>query len=120
MELKERADKAGFSLELYLQGMSLLHRSGVLGILRENGRVFPVSPDSENYLAYQSAVANWSVGFHSALDQLMNFGEALTYVEKETPLADFGGISRAVNQGNLTKEEADAVRANAKYSGLDK
>lgn len=120
MELRERAEAAGVELQLYRQGMSLLLRSGVLALLRENGRIFPVDPSSPNYLAYQSAVANWSVGYNTALDQLLAFGDAVAKVEKETPLADFGGVARAVAQGNLTKEEADAVRASAKHSGLDK
>jgi len=106
----DKVKAAGFDLNLYMKGMSLVYQSKVIDILRENGRVFPVAPDAENYVAYQAAVANWSVGFNTALDQLLNFAAMLNVQAKEQPLADFGGLEKAVAQGNLTKEESDAIR----------
>jgi len=107
----DKVKAAGFDLNLYMRGMSLVYQSKVIDILRENGRVFPVPPDSTNYLEYQSAVANWSIGFQTALDQLLNFSSMLNVQEKSQPLADFGGLEKAVAQGNLTKEESDAIRS---------
>jgi hypothetical protein len=100
-------------LSAYINGMSLLWQSGVLDILRDNGRVGPVSPDSPNYVAYQAALANWSVGFNLALDQLIYFREIFIEPDrsKEKIPMDFGGLDAAVEKGDLTQEEADAVRA---------
>ena len=103
----------GEFLSLFNQGMSFLYRSGVFDFLRENGRIFPVSPEVPNYVDYQAAIANWSVGYNTAIDHLLNFRE--TFLEAPTDVsdiqADFGALDRAVINGDLTKEEADAIRS---------
>jgi hypothetical protein len=106
-------------LSQYTQGMSMLYASGVFEALRENGRIGPVSPESPNYVEYQAAVANWSIGFNTALDQLLNFRELFLEVPEAgiNPAMDFGGLDLAVEKGDLTKEEADAIRAGIKLSG---
>jgi len=110
--LQRLIDNPAF-LSSYLQGMSLLYSSGVLEALRENGRVAPVSPESPNYEAYQCAVSNWSIGYNCALDQLLHFRELFLEAHEAgiTPSMDFGGLDAAVEKGDLTREEADAIRS---------
>ena len=103
----------GEFLSLFTQGMSLLYQSGVFEFLRENGRIFPVSPEVPNYVDYQAAIANWSVGYNTALDHLLRFRETFleAKVDASDMQADFGALERAVENGDLTKEEADAIRS---------
>ena len=115
MDIKELAEKAlsgAVDMKAYSEGMSLLHQSGVLSLLRENGRASAVSPGSPNYLEYQLAVTHWSIGYNTCLDQLMHFSELILAkaVVESTPIMDFGGIDSAVKNGFLTREEADAIR----------
>ena len=111
-QLAKKAEALGFNMEAYTRGMSLLLQSRVFELLRENGRIFPVSPDAPNYLEYQASIANWSIGYNTALDHLLGFRDLLdAAIPEQKPLADFGAMDKTVKEGNLTKEEADAIRA---------
>lgn len=80
--------------------------------MREFGKVEAVSPGTPNYVEYQNALFNWSLGYEAALDKLMVLKEIIqgASVEEFRPYADFGGLDKAVQEGNLTKEESDVIR----------
>lgn len=116
----ERLRKDGSFLALYTQGMSYLFQSGVFEALRENGRVSPVSPELQNYEQYQAAIANWSLGYNTAIDQLLYFRELFLDAQPNLSAVkmDFGALDLAVSKGDLTKDEADAIRqSNSTNSG---
>lgn len=96
----------------YSQAMSLLNESGVLDILRDNGRVGPVSPETPHYVEYQNALANWSLGYNTCMDQLLYFREIFLEKDsyKDKMQMDFGSLDSAVEKGDLTQGEADAIR----------
>lgn len=100
-------------LSLFNQGMSLLHRSGVFTFLRDNGRVFPASPEVPNYVDYQAAIANWSVGYNAAIDHLLRFREIFLdeNADANKMQPDFGALDRALENGDLTQEEINALRS---------
>lgn len=100
-------------LNLFTQGMSYLHQSGIFELLRENGRVYPVSPEAPNYVEYQAALASWSVGYNTALDHLLRFREIFLDigVDASKVAADFGAGDAAVEKGDLTVEELNAIRS---------
>ena len=109
--LKAIKENSAFAA-LYTEGMSALYRSGIFEFLRENGRIPPISPETPNYTEYTAALANWSVGYNTALDLLLNFRDLLEdTVDVNKAQADFGATDRALNNGDLTEEEADAIRS---------
>lgn len=97
-------------VSLYLEGMSALFRSGVFGALRLIGR--PIILEKGKDVQCMATQAAWSSGFNDAIDVLMNFKEQFIDVEKraEEPRMDFGGLDYALQRGDITKEEADAIR----------
>lgn len=98
-------------LSLYTQGMSFIHQSGLLEVLRDLGRVPVIPNNSPNYEEQQKYLAAQSIGFNNAIDCFMYFREMFLDETKRTaPLMDFGSLDKAVEQGDLTKEEADAIR----------
>lgn len=109
--LSKLAEERQFDLKLYLEGMSLLHQSGILSILREAGRVWSVSPATPNYEAYQNAVTHHAIGFGEAIDLLTKFKEMVLDHSgtEEKPVATFGAIARALKDGNMTEAEAAQV-----------
>lgn len=104
------------ALALYLEGMSALYRSRILEVVRAVGRPRMVKlGESQDVMAAQAA---WSAGFNEALDVLLNFKELFLDI-KEAPEAlrmDFGGVDYAVKRGDITTEEADAIRSNTNTS----
>lgn len=104
------------ALALYLEGMSALYRSRILEVVRAVGRPRMVKlGESQAVMAAQAA---WSAGFNEALDVLLNFKELFLDI-KEAPEAlrmDFGGVDYAVKRGDITTEEADAIRSNTNTS----
>lgn len=111
-KLTERAERLGFVEKYYLEGLDLLVRSGLFRILRELGQVESVPPSTPNYEAYQNALAHFSVGFNNALDFVQYFKKKLdAEAPKYKPIADFGGISKAVKDGNISEDEANELRA---------
>lgn len=104
------------ALALYLEGMSALYRSRILEVVRAVGRPRMVKlGESQDVMAAQAA---WSAGFNEALDVLLNFKELFLDI-KEAPEAlrmDFGGVDYAVKRGDITTEEADAIRSTTNTS----
>ena len=120
-KLSEQAERLHFSLGIYLDGIEKLNESGIFRILRELGRVEVVSPSTPNYEAYQNALANFSAGFNKALDCVSNFKKMLDS-EKPAykPAVDFGGLSRAVENGSITEDEANGFRAEQQFGDAGK
>jgi len=113
MILKRLKENEAF-LSLYSQGMSLLYQSGVFDFLRDNGRVVQVSPELPNYVDYQAGIANWSAGYQAAIDHILYFKELfLEPLKREIPEMTFGSYENALNKGDLTEEEADAIKRGA-------
>ncbi len=57
--------------------------------------------------------ASYSAGYFQALDDLMNFRENILdagQISTKTPEADYGALQTLVDSGEITKEEADALR----------
>lgn len=116
MSAKEKLENlkaSGSLLGMYNDAMIKLRDSGVIDVLRERGRVLPISVASPNYVDVQAAAANQSIGYNQCLDDLYFFRETfLTPEVQQKARADFGALERAVTRGDMTKEEADALRHN--------
>jgi len=96
----------------FLRALSTLYSTGVLELLRERGRVRPISENGPNYVAAQAARANWSMGYNAALDELIHFKEIFLNTpagDNRAPI-DFGATERAILNGDLTLEEAEALK----------
>lgn len=112
-EKLENLKTTGSLLGMYNEAMVRLRDSGVLDVLRERGRVLPISTSTSNYVDVQAAAANQSIGYNQALDDLYYFRETfLTPRIQEQARADFGALARAVAKGDMTQEESDAIRHN--------
>lgn len=101
-------------LPSYLQAMSLLNSSYVLDFLMEKGRATPVLPGTPNYVEFQNAEFNRSIGYNQCLNDLINFKELFLESLQPTQLGpmDYGATEKLQNQDDITKEEADALRLN--------
>lgn len=109
-----RFKKSPEVFDSFLQALSTLYNTGVYEFLRESGRVRPVAQNGPNYSEMQAAQYNWSLGFQHCLDQLFYFKEIYLTPPDMTKRTepDYGSIDEAVEAGDLTKEEADALRNN--------
>lgn len=102
--LRENRD----TVKMYLDGMSLLQQSGIFSVLRKEGQCFFAASETPEAVGLRGA---WSAGFNEALDTLFNFKEIFLDVHKAAmPRMDFGSLSRALDNEDITKEEADAIR----------
>lgn len=107
IDLRQRRDQVR---PLHLEALSLLYRTGVLECLREKG--IPVIPGVGGDTQALATQAARSAGYNECLTDLIMFNE-LFLLDTENKLAGldrFNGIQRAVDQGDLTQEEADAIR----------
>ena len=98
--------------ELYSTGMSFIYRSGLLTALKEFGRPVVGRNDSVTAQAYEAARA---YGYQQCLDDLLYFRER--YIDNQPEIkvkADYGGLDLAVERGDITEGERDAIR-NGKY-----
>lgn len=103
------------NLKMYTEGMSLLHQSGILEYLKELARPAIAAPHGENYVEHQNALANQSIGYFRAIDDLIFFREK--YLDSKEPpkmSVEFGGLERALQSGDLTIEEVNAIRNTGK------
>lgn len=94
---------------MYLQGMSLLYKSGILEFLRDKARPVVLRGDSTEKAALQAAR---SAGYFECLEDLYNFRELYldTPSVEEALSMDYGALDLAVVKGDLTKEEADELK----------
>lgn len=98
-------------LKMYNDGMIGLRDSGVLEILKERARCAVIPAATPNYVDVQAAAANQSIGYARALDELYYFRELFLETEqRQQARADFGSLDFAVSRGDITQEEADAIR----------
>lgn len=115
MDITKRLDELRRSdsfLTMYTQAMSLLSQSGILEVMREMSRCKPASTETGNYLYEQLTNAGFSMGYASALDDLMYFRDKyLLPIVRENPEPEYGAFTIAVAKGDLTEEEVNAIRA---------
>lgn len=95
-----------------------LQRSGLLAYLRVAGLSYLNLPYKD---ATESALnAARAQGWQACLDTIITFKEQVYGPEldpvknKPIPRPDFGAINKAVERGDLTEEEANAIRNNTK------
>lgn len=97
---------------LIASGLDQLYQAGVFDFLRDAGRARRISPEAKNYVEWQNAIANQSIGYNQALDDLFNLKETfLEDNEQHQPKAEFGSYDIALASGDLTEEEVDAIRS---------
>ena len=111
--LEELKQSPGF-LQLYTTAMQQLYSTGIFTILNELGKIPFVPPNTPNYTAVMQTAAAESFGYNQCLDDLLDF--RIRYLE-DKPKTDSQGtlafakaLETEVEAGNLTREEADAIR----------
>jgi hypothetical protein len=99
-------------LNFLLTGLSNLWQSGIFEVLRDIGKVPPVTPENPNYVALQATMYAWSLGYNQALDDLVYFKEKFLDVDRSRQRInpDFGGLDEALKKGDLTQEEINGIR----------
>src|SRR6185369_10641653 len=95
----------------YRTGMNALFQAGIIDVLRVLGRPRILTKTPE-LMALEGARSS---GWNDCIDALLYFEE--NYLESVetgiTPVKmDFGSIDTALKSGDLTEEEADAIRRN--------
>ena len=104
-------------LSMHMTMVEYLEYSGLLAYMRTAGMAYLSLPYKD---ATESALnAARAQGWQLCLDTILTFrdqvyGPELAPNTKEVPRPDFGSIDRAVERGDLTQEEANAIRANTK------
>lgn len=102
--------KSETTLSRYLNGMQGLMDSGVFNFVRLLGvvEIHPKMTVDEAALAGAR-----SKGFNECLDILFNFKELFLDVPEETgtPEPTFGSLERALELGDITQEEYDAIKS---------
>lgn len=91
----------------YETGIVHLIKSGVINFLRSYAR--PVISDNGKDIYASAAQAQFCAGYHQALEDVEFFVQIYgqkTVNQSNNLKMDFGGIRRAVEQGNITAEEA--------------
>lgn len=91
----------------YVKAVELLERSGVLKMLMRLGIPNLIAHGSDlNVMASQ---ASWSNGYQTCLEQLKYFVRMFQPKEESAVRGmgepDFGGIQRALKQGDIRKED---------------
>lgn len=101
-------------LSAYSVGMDQLFASGIFEILREIGTVHPLLATHKHKSAIAEAYR--SIGYNQALDDLINFKEKfVSQTNSPEPVpADFGGLRLALQNNNLTEQEANEYRESRK------
>lgn len=101
---------------LYLQGIDLLTRSGILGLLRQFAR--PFSPDRGANPYTSAYLAAHAEGYNQCLDDLMYFDQKyLTEKMKAKEVkADFGGLALAIAKGDLTEKDLEHGKSRKRES----
>lgn len=114
-----KSEQSGYS-ELYLQGLNLIQQSGVLEVLREEAEPQIVSAGAN--LSSQAIESARSAGYFQCLKDLIYFRERFLIDRPDLNSAspDYGGLSRAYQDGDLTEAELHAIRTNTKpkYSAI--
>ena len=94
-------------VEAYRNAMNLLHSAGIIDALRVLGN--PVMAETADKMAINGAHA---AGWSGCLMALQYFEEV--YLQDASDVTrvrmDFGSVDKALSSGDLTTEEADAIR----------
>jgi hypothetical protein len=101
-----------FFLTQHAEVVMFLEDSKFLSYLRAKGLEFLIASTDINNAALNGQRA---AGWQACLDLIVDFKEKILrpiLETKATPRADFGSLDRAVESGDITKEEADAIRNN--------
>jgi len=96
--------------------VSMLYRAGVFEFLRE--RAAPSVIDDGESVNKSATTAHFSAGFNACLTELLNFREIYLTVDPHSPVRaniDFGAIEQAIKNGDLTEEEAHAIRTGKQF-----
>ncbi len=104
--LKENSQDA---ISMYLQGMSLLHSSGILEYLKEKARPVVRFDQPTDSVALQAAR---SAGYFECLEDLYNFRDYLTDSPRTNTVdMDFGATLLALEKGDLTEKDVNELRS---------
>lgn len=96
-------------LGIYMQALGMLKQSGILEHLQEIGkpRIIEMGKD----INMQATQAAWSAGFNDCLELLTNFKEIHFEATKEQLQPLYGANKMALERGDLTQEEVDAINS---------
>lgn len=98
-------------VSLYQTGMTKVFDSTVLNFLREKSAVRIGLTNDLNLSAFE---AHRSAGYNECLDDLMYFVDRyirpMETADKTAPPMNFGARSRALERGDITEEERNALR----------
>lgn len=97
-------------LESYRSGMNSLFQAGIVDALRVLGRPKRYA-NGQSHIVMASEGA-WSAGWNDCLEALLYFEQLYLTDGTAVPNVrmDFGSLTRAVANGELNQEEADAIR----------
>lgn len=109
LELSKLRDSASF-ISLYQRGMGALYDSGIFNFLREKGKARIPSDGGTNIQMLATQAAR-SAGYNEALDDLFYFVQ-IHFEDKSPKQPDISlvGVEMALAKGDITEEEADAIR----------
>lgn len=111
----ERLRQNGSIVPIVDTAVGTLIQSGVMTFLRE--KAAPVILDGGESINKAAILAAMSAGYNSCLDDLLNFKERFI-VERAvitSSAPDYGATETIIERGDLTKEEADAIRASKQF-----
>lgn len=97
------------AVNAYRTGLKALFDSGIIDALRMLGRPAIRSDSDHTHMAAQGAM---SAGWNNCLDTLLYFEEKYLSEIQETPNVqmDFGALESALKNGDISEEEAYAIR----------
>lgn len=106
----ERLSKNQSFLGVYSSGVSHLYASGIVDFLREKAKC-RFAPNLELHSTALEGAR--SAGYQEALEDIFEFADRYltpTLGAEGTPKMEFGALDALIESGDLTKEEADAIR----------
>lgn len=111
----ERLRQNGGIVPIVDTAVGTLIQAGVMTFLRE--KAAPVILDGGESINKAAIVAAMSAGYNACLDDLLNFKERFIAERAATVTTapDYGATESTIERGDLTKEEADAIRANKQF-----
>lgn len=97
------------ALGAYRTGMHALFEAGIIDAMRVLGRPKIRSDSDATHMAAQGA---WSAGWNDCLETFLYFEQLYLNTDTETSNVKmtFGSIDKAQDAGDLTEEEANAIR----------
>lgn len=107
----EEIQSQGTVLKSLYDALTLLQDIGLLDFLKARSTI-QVMPDADNHQAL-ATLAAWKGGYSECINDLILFRERYLkdFKPENVPLRDYGALKNAVERGELTKEEADAIQS---------